>query len=196
MNEPTNDELKKGTWQQPPPNEVVVQVPEGAYAKLEAARARYPKISKEVAAGYAHLSNRRNGVGKYIKQGDITHDMAARLTIAKESTVFDRIVVLFPAAKYASVVDVAVIGVIATVDGDRYFQLHERTSQRWDNWQLVERTQTMKRNAMVVLIVLGVVATTALVLAFAVHPWWLLVCTLAMIAGFPAAYVADGGEAL
>lgn len=182
MTEPTNTQLQDGTWSQPP-GEATARVPEGVYAKLAEARASYRELPALVAHSYAVISDSKQTLTDFIQQGDTTHEMATRLTVASESNMFDRIVVLLPHATYRSNLGHTAIGIITTLDGARYFQIDEPASDKWSHEQVVQIARKLRCYSLVATIVVTIALAASGALTVSSGSWWwgLLVFITALV---------------
>ena len=182
MTEPTSNQLQDGVWSQPP-TEVTVRVPEGVYVKLAEARACYRELPALIAHSYAVISLSKETLADFVARGDTTHEMAARLTVASESNMFDRIVVLLPHAIYRSNLGHTAIGVITTLDGARYFQIDEPASDKWSHEQVVQTAQKLRRYSLVATIVVTIALAASGALTVSSGSWWwgLLVFITALV---------------
>lgn len=121
--EPTNDELKSGTWQQPPApaKGITVTVPEGVFAQLKQAREMYPELSEAEVKAFDTIMDFKAEASDYAKNGDMSPETAECLAVAQASKVFGSIGVHVMPPHLQGVIVSAIIGTIHTTGGDRYF---------------------------------------------------------------------------
>lgn len=188
MNEPTNDELQRGTWPLLA-SEVEGQVPQGAPAKLAAARKDYKEITTDLAKSYNWASGTNGDISKYIAEGDITPSEAERLDVVRESGIFDRIVVLYPLPWHNDYMVTTVLGVIDTSDGCRYFQLHPQSYSEPAAQQLEGRSTDSFRDCVGHLIIMIAASASVVVLAVFLSVLWLWCLVPTIIVAICCAFV-------
>lgn len=182
--EPTNDDIKNGAWQQPPPpspQQVVVNVPDGVFAKLAQARERYEELTPKQFRAYGAVADFQISSKEFAVKGDMSSETATALAAATASKVFDEITAYVPKPRHVGICEAAVIGTIDTAnDGHRYFRVNAPTKGKWTTKEIVSVSHATAFQEwwveywMILLIALVAIAWPVVLGVITANPVWLL----------------------
>lgn len=189
--EPTNAQLADGSWEQPPsfsPQQVVVNVPDGVFAKLAQARERYEELTPTQFEAYRTVADFSVTSKDFALQGDMSSETATALATAVTSKVFDEITAYVPKPQHVDRCEPAVIGRISTANGGkRYFRVNAPTKGKWTTKDVMSAARSLASrewwadnlgDVLIGLLLLAMIAWPIVVAVVTANPmwlWWLLV---------------------